>query len=68
VAKVPINPVTVACPKCGELIHVERIMEAAAKDEAAKKELSKTSYAKDRERRLQRVLERLKGKRRRGRT
>jgi hypothetical protein len=63
------------CPQCGakagkacmiesgglELIHVERVRTPAAKDVAAKKKLSENSpYAKDRERRLQRVLERLK--------
>ena len=46
-----------------ELIHVERVSAPAAKDVAAKTKLSESSpYAKDRERRLQRVLERLKKK------
>jgi hypothetical protein len=46
-----------------ELIHVERVRAPAAKDVTAKKKLSEnTPYAKDRERRLQRVLERLKKK------
>ena len=43
-----------------ELIHVERVRAPAAKDVVAKKKLSENSpYAKDRERRLQKLLERL---------
>jgi hypothetical protein len=75
--KSPINPVTFVCPQCGakagkacktesggiELIHVERVRAPAAKDVAAKKKLSENSpYARDRERRLQKLLERLKQK------
>ena len=46
-----------------ELIHVERVRAPAAKDVTAKKKLSEnTPYVKERERRLQRVLERLKKK------
>jgi hypothetical protein len=45
-----------------ELIHVERVRAPAAKD-VAKKKLSESSpYTKDRERRLQKLLERLKKK------
>jgi hypothetical protein len=73
---------TLVCPQCGanegkacqidsgglELIHVERVMTPATKDVATKKKLNENSpYAKDRERRLQRVLERLKRKSPRGR-
>ena len=72
---IPISPVTLVCPQCGakagkacmiesglELIHVERVRAPAAKDVAKKKLSENSPYAKDRERRLQKLLERLKKK------
>jgi len=71
---IPISPIILVCPQCGakagkackmlrgevELIHVERIMDAAAKDVAAKNELTaNTPYGKSGTRKLRKVLDRM---------
>ena len=75
---IPVNPVSLVCPQCGAMagkackmlrgelrsIHVEWIAVAAEKDVAARKALSaNTHYAKDKKRKLKKLLERISSKR-----